>query len=579
MIPPSTPSSSPERHAARAEAVTHSTAHETDYDVEKRHQQQQQPQQQHSQPRDPLLDAILDLPVLPRIVVFDLDNTLWTPELYQIRRREPPRVNEDVRLFPDAVRVLEWWLSRRRQSQSHSLREDGAMMGQRQLPALGIASRTSKTAWAEHLLDAFAVGDGGGGAVPMRSLFEHVQIRTGSKTAHLARIRDESGAQLREMLFVDDDVRMNLGEVSRMGVLCCHTPRGITVEHLVRSLQRYSELNTSSGDNGDDESGSINSYPPWMGLVLDAKSLGIVEPDALEACAGDQERRGRVKFYSVPKKFGFLVDEATGHEFFVHESKVPEGLQLRTGDKVRFRAAADSSGRPSATVLGPCAPTSLSAAHHGAVNGASDGRRSSYETNRRTNSDNNASSKQRVPYASLSTDGAGAAKPSGLGSVNGAAAASNMVSMPCFSMSQPFAALLLNGFKTVESRNSPMLGDLEPGTRVLVHCGRRDWHDVESYKLLLPRLQEEDPSRLRPGFFRGSVVGVATVGRTWRPSPQERSGPDLARRVLAPERGIGTYCTEITSAAWLTRPHKVRGSPGVFSADVPRDCLPGSREG
>jgi hypothetical protein len=142
-------------------------------------------------------------------------------------------------------------------------------------------------------------------------------------------------------------------------------------------------------------------------------------------------------------------------------------------------------------------------------------------------------------------------------------------------MSQPFAALLLNGFKTVESRNSPMLGDLEPGTRVLVHCGRRDWHDVESYKLLLPRLQEEDPSRLRPGFFRGSVVGVATVGRTWRPSPQERSGPDLAGRVLAPETGIGAYCTEITSAAWLTRPHKVRGSPGVFSADVPRDCLPG----
>ena len=50
-----------------------------------------------------------------RLLVFDLDHTLWTPELYKLRRLEGyetaappgPTAGEDVRLFPGAAAVLE----------------------------------------------------------------------------------------------------------------------------------------------------------------------------------------------------------------------------------------------------------------------------------------------------------------------------------------------------------------------------------------------------------------------------------------------------------------------------------------
>ena len=51
---------------------------------------------------------------LPALVVFDLDHTLWTPELYQLRQLAGyqdasgpgPVADVDVRLFDDARRVL-----------------------------------------------------------------------------------------------------------------------------------------------------------------------------------------------------------------------------------------------------------------------------------------------------------------------------------------------------------------------------------------------------------------------------------------------------------------------------------------
>ena len=49
------------------------------------------------------------------------------------------------------------------------------------------------------------------------------------------------------------------------------------------------------------------------------------------------------------------------------------------------------------------------------------------------------------------------------------------VSFKCFSMSQPFASLLMKGHKTIETRNS----DIFDGVRgeVLLHVGRRPWPD------------------------------------------------------------------------------------------------------
>ena len=139
--------------------------------------------------------------------------------------------------------------------------------------------------------------------------------------------------------------------------------------------------------------------------------------------------------------------------------------------------------------------------------------------------------------------------------------------MPCFTMSQPFASLLLNGVKTVESRNNPMFEGVAPGTRVLLHCGRKDWHDQESYLGILEDrgFSEKDIvqlNRLPKGFSRGSIIGSVIIGKTWKASDRQRMGKDLQNKVLAPYEGIGRFCTEVSKPQWLKKGIKARGSPG-----------------
>ena len=48
---------------------------------------------------------------VPSLIVFDLDNTLWTPELYQLRsiarQNKIPVAHKDVKLFDGAYNVIQ----------------------------------------------------------------------------------------------------------------------------------------------------------------------------------------------------------------------------------------------------------------------------------------------------------------------------------------------------------------------------------------------------------------------------------------------------------------------------------------
>jgi hypothetical protein len=116
--------------------------------------------------------------------------------------------------------------------------------------------------------------------------------------------------------------------------VCVHTPNGITVEHFCRALQKYNELKIqqqtttvgqTNGNNDDDDNVSSNNNQYWVGYILNHANLGI---DPLTAAAGSgigggiggggdtALLQGRVKFYSIQKKFGFVIDIASGREFF-----------------------------------------------------------------------------------------------------------------------------------------------------------------------------------------------------------------------------------------------------------------------
>jgi len=447
------------------------------------------------------LSLLSDLPNHPKLIVLDLDNTIWTPELYQLPRRlqqqrkSAPVANHDVRLFPDVFVILQF-------------------LSEQRIP-LAIASRTSKIQWAQNLLDDFQVPRKDGTSVALRSFFDHIEIVPGSKKQHFSNLRQATTLSYGEMLFFDDDAQMNLEEVSsQLGVLCCHTPQGLTLDYFCKALHQYNNLKR------DHASGH------WMGYILNSKNLDISEDNAVvnPAIAYDERTlSGNIKFYSTQKRFGFVVDTKTNQEYFVHESKIPAGVQLQAGDTVNFKVNNGSGNRPSAVII------------------------------------SNTASNDREKSAR-------------------ATGVAETISMKCFTMSQPFAALLLNRIKTVESRNGPMFADVPSGTQFLLHCGQRDWNDMESYKEIMlqngfSQEQIEVGSRLPKGFYKGMIIGRVTIGWTWSASERERRGKDLQRRVLAPHAGIGRYCAEITQAEWLKKPFKTRGNAGIYDVDLPKDCL------
>ena len=73
----------------------------------------------------------------PKLVVFDLDNTLWTPELHTLRKQ--PKAGKDVALCGGAVDAL----------------FDLATGDGWRATSAAVASRAEEKAWAEALLESF----------------------------------------------------------------------------------------------------------------------------------------------------------------------------------------------------------------------------------------------------------------------------------------------------------------------------------------------------------------------------------------------------------------------------------------
>lgn len=185
--------------------------------------------------------AVDELPAgarLPRLVVFDLDNTLWTPELYTLRHvpgyadvsPPGPVPDRDVWLVDGAVDVLHELAT------SARWRDSGVRVA--------AASRTNKGPWARALLDQFCVPVGAGQppAGPLSALIPHVEIRPGSKVVHFKRLAQATAVPYEDMLFFDDARGGKFGNceaVASLGVLSVHTPRGLTRELFASALREF----------------------------------------------------------------------------------------------------------------------------------------------------------------------------------------------------------------------------------------------------------------------------------------------------------------------------------------------------
>lgn len=168
-------------------------------------------------------------PGVPRLVVMDLDFTLWHPELYQMRG-SPFRKGEDgkvrdrsgtvIDLFPGVREIL------------LSVHRDERF----QESTLAIASRTEHERWAREVMALLELEPG----VLMRDVFTPrlSEIYRGTKVRHLGELRKNSGVPYEDMIFFDD-WDQNCKDVGKLGVTCIECPRGLNKQIWNRGLNEF----------------------------------------------------------------------------------------------------------------------------------------------------------------------------------------------------------------------------------------------------------------------------------------------------------------------------------------------------
>lgn len=149
----------------------------------------------------------------------------------------------------------------------------------------------------------------------------------------------------------------------------------------------------------------------------------------------------------------------------------------------------------------------------------------------------------------------------------------------CLSFRQPYAGLVLNKVKTLETRWRPLLVEYE-GRTLAVHIAFKDWEDKSWKEILVHRLGMT-PDRVQElinegeKFGRGIIAGLIDVGETSQCSenlPPEDLWELETKAVLS---GLEQkYLTVISNPRWLLEPLPARGRKDVWQVDIPEALIP-----
>lgn len=185
---------------------------------------------------------------LPTMIVFDLDDCLWTPEMHTLGYPGPTKpVKGKVEGFAEELVI-----GMKCPNGPTVKLFDGARKALIELATdrayqdiiIAVASSSLEPTYSDACLSNIEVIPG----VTMRSMVQFAQIgRTGKlssrKTTHFKLLHEESGVTYNEMLFFDDcNWGDHVGDVGNVyGVIGCRTPYGLQLSEFYDGLARYNK--------------------------------------------------------------------------------------------------------------------------------------------------------------------------------------------------------------------------------------------------------------------------------------------------------------------------------------------------
>lgn len=177
---------------------------------------------------------------LPKMIVFDLDYTLWPFWI-------------DTHVTPPLKRSSDGLTIKDRYGEAYGFYNDtaGILSSIKDKDIiLGAASRTCAPELAREALTMLKIP--GSSSKHAMSLFDHLEIYPGDKKTHFAKLQKKSGLEYEEMLFFDDESRNK--NVETLGVVMQLVKNGMSKQEVDRGVEAWRKKNGRTAKEGSEDS-------------------------------------------------------------------------------------------------------------------------------------------------------------------------------------------------------------------------------------------------------------------------------------------------------------------------------------